>query len=254
MERESGGTRQGYGMCHTFASASGVGIGLYSLTPRRLRFRHVTLLFCHCQPLSLSFTPYIPASLLPSLSFPSVSFSILFYAIFTPPLPHCRLPLCVFFVFFSLFFLLLLRLFHVSYFTACALRQCVWQQQSTILNGFCFFYCYSFFHFCFCFCFSLSLSVCTLIRFRHHFYSNCCAQNGFTIHFFYCKEIRPKLKTLRYHIITDFRLQEIDHIFSEFIYTLYCVVKFKLNHLFYRPFRFANPLSSYAQVMMPCGS
>lgn len=95
---------------------------------RRLRFRHVTLL---CR---LSTLP--PPSLclfLRRLSLFSFCFVLsAFYSIFTCFAHFCCLIVASFCAIsvFSFF----LRLFHVSYFTACVLRQCV-QQQSTMLNG-----------------------------------------------------------------------------------------------------------------------
>lgn len=96
---------------------------------RRLRFRHVTLL---CR-LSHSSRPHSLPLFLRRLSLFSFCFVLCsFYSIFTCFAHFCCLIVACFCAIsvFSFF----LRLFHVSYFTACVLRQCV-QQQSTILNG-----------------------------------------------------------------------------------------------------------------------
>lgn len=97
---------------------------------RRLRFRHVTLL-CRLS-LTLPSSLSVSHSFSPSLfCFPSVLFSVLFIP-FLLALRTFVASLSPAFVRFLVSFIL--RLFHVSYFTGCVLRQCV-QQQSTILNG-----------------------------------------------------------------------------------------------------------------------
>lgn len=96
---------------------------------RRLRFRHVTLL---CRLSHSSFSTLCLSFSAVFLCFPSVLFSLLFipFLLALRTFVASLSPAFVRFLFFSFF----LRLFHVSYFTACVLRQCV-QQQSTILNG-----------------------------------------------------------------------------------------------------------------------
>lgn len=119
-------------MCHTFAfpsaSASGVGIGHY-VCLSDVCVSGMWLFYVASRtpppPLCVSFFAVF-------LCFPSVLFSLLFipFLLALRTFVASLSPAFVRFLFFSFF----LRLFHVLYFTACVLRQCV-QQQSTILNG-----------------------------------------------------------------------------------------------------------------------
>lgn len=83
-------------------------------------------------PLALFLLPLCVSFFAVFLCFPSVLFSLLFipFLLALRTFVASLSPAFVRFLFFSFF----LRLFHVSYFTACVLRQCV-QQQSTMLNG-----------------------------------------------------------------------------------------------------------------------
>lgn len=126
--------RNGNTMCHTFAfpsaSASGVGIGHYVC----LSDVCVSgMWFFYAASHSLFLLPSLSLTLSPPLflCFPSVLFSVLFIP-FLLALRTFVASLSPAFVRFLVSFIL--RLFHVSYFTGCVLRQCV-QQQSTILNG-----------------------------------------------------------------------------------------------------------------------